>query len=142
MKAPKLDAAFRATTYRVKAGEAVFDLRIDEANPPFATWLRQQSASLWGIITACNPGGKPTLQQNAVRTGILQKRIEARGWRHFPALNFADARDWPDEPGFCVLDAEVNVVRALAVEFGQVAIVCGSAEDGRGEIVWLDDAQG
>ncbi len=135
---PELELAFRATTYRVEAGGGVFDLRIGEENPAFASWLMRQGVTSWGIVTACNPGSRLLQGQNAARTRRLQEEIAQRTWRHATACNCADAGNWPDEPGFCVFDADENALRLLAVKFGQTAIVCGSADDGRGEIVWLD----
>ncbi len=135
---PALEAAFRATTYHVAAGRELFDLRIGEGNPAFSSWLKGQRISNWAIVTACNPGSRLTPEQNAAQTRRLQEKITQYAWRHAPARNCADAGDWPDEPGFCVFDADENTLRMLAVEFGQTAIVCGSADDGRGEIVWLN----
>ena len=135
---PALEAAFRSTTYHVAAGTDVFDLRIGEGNPAFASWLKGQRISTWAIVTACNPGSRLTQNQNAAQTRRLQEKIAQHAWRHAPARNCADAGDWPDEPGFCVFDADDSTLRALALEFGQTAIVCGSADDGRGELVWLN----
>jgi len=128
MRTPELEAAFLATTYRVEAGGEVFDLRIEEGHPAFSSWLKGQGILNWGIVTACNPGGKLTQGQNVARTLRLQH----------VACNRADAGTWPDEPGFCVFDADEKALCMLAIEFGQTAIVCGSADDGRGGIVWLD----
>lgn len=139
MNKSAFEAAFRATSYRVDAGFSVFDLRIGEHNPGFSSWLQQQGISEWGIVTACNPGGRIVPDRNADRTRRLQEEIVRRGWRHCNACNVADAGDWPDEPGFCIFDVEANSLCAMAREFGQVAVVCGSSHDGRGELVWLDD---
>lgn len=138
MRTPELEAAFRATTYRVDAEGEVFDLRIGQSNPAFSSWLKRRRISNWGVVTACNPGGNLAAEQNVARTRQLQERIAEHAWRHVAACNCADAGDWPDEPGFCIFDAEDKALHVLAVEFGQMAIVCGSADDGRGEIVWLD----
>ena len=138
MRDSALENAFRATTYRVEAGEETFDLRIMEVNPAFSFWLKGQGVSNWCIVTACNPGARLAQGRNAANTRRLQEAIIERGWRHVAACNCADAGNWPDEPGFCVFDADEEVLRMLAIEFGQTAIVCGSADDGRAEIVWLD----
>lgn len=138
MRDSALETAFRATTYRVEAGGEVFDLRIDEDHPAFSFWLKKQGISNWGIVTACNPGARLAQGQNAASTRRLQEAIVERAWRYAVACNHADAGNWPDEPGYCVFDADENALRMLAIEFGQTAIVCGSADDGRGKIVWLD----
>ena len=138
MRDSALENAFRATTYRVETGGEVFDLRIEEDHPAFSFWLRGQGVSNWGIVTACNPGARLAQGRNAACTRRLQEAIVERAWRHVAACNRADAGNWPDEPGFCVFDADEEALRMLAIEFGQTAIVWGSADDGRGEIVWLD----
>lgn len=134
---PELERAFRATTYCVEAGGEVFSLRIGEAHPAFSAWLKQQGTATWGIVTACNPGGRPTPDTNVGRNRELQRLIEARGWRCVPACNRADAGDWPDEPGYCVLDVEAHELGSLAAAFGQAAIAFGHADDGAGRLVWL-----
>lgn len=138
MRDSALENAFRATTYRVDVGGEVFDLRVEEGHPAFSFWLKEQGISNWSIVTACNPGSKLAQGQNVASTLRLQEAIVERAWHHVTACNFADAGNWPDEPGFCVFDADEEALRMLAIEFGQTAIVRGSADDGRGEIVWLD----
>lgn len=139
MAIPNLDAAFRATTYRVLAEERPFDLRIGRPDPGFAAWLARQGATCWAILTACNPGGRLALSQNEARTADLLQRIRRRGWRHVAAVNHADTGDWPEEPGVCVFDIAVEEACALAAGFGQAAIVFGGA-DGKGELIWLKAA--
>ncbi len=137
MRSPELEAAFLATTYRVVAPEAVFDLRIGEHDPAFEAFLQQRGVACWGIVTACNPGGVLTLDDNAQRHAALLARLDGLGWRHFPASNHADSGEWPVEPGFCVLDASEQGLCRLAAEFGQAAIVFGQAGLGGGKLVWL-----
>ena len=138
MRTPQLEAAFLATTYRVEAPDAHFDLRIGWSDPEFDRFLMQQGASNWGIVTACNPGAILTPEQNVQRHAALQARVTALGWQHFPASNHADSGKWPVEPGFCVLDASEASLCRLATEFGQSAIVFGQAGQGGGRLVWLD----
>ena len=134
-----LDAAFRATTYRVETPDYVFNLRIDVAAPTFAFWLRQHGVSRWGIVTACNPGGALLpCGENALRHAALQARIAELGFRHVPASNHADAGDWPVEPGFCVLDQDEKQLLELAAGFGQSAIVCGQSGSAVARLVWRD----
>lgn len=138
MRTPELEAAFRATTYRVDVGDEVFALRIGEAHPAFSSWLRRQGIVNWGIVTACNPGGRLAPDENAERSRCLEEALDERGWRHAPACNRADSGDWPDEVGFCVLGADEGALSRLAVAFGQAAIVVGVADDGAGQLVWMD----
>jgi hypothetical protein len=137
MRTPELEAAFLATTYRVDTPQGRFDLRIGIADAAFDAFLTRQRASSWAIVSACNPGGVLTLVQNAARHGALRARIEALRWRHWPASNHADSGEWPVEPGFCIVDADEAVVRGLAADFAQAAIVCGAAGHGGGRLVWI-----
>lgn len=142
MWSPELENAFRATTYCVEAAGEAFALRIGQAHPEFSSWLERQGVATWGIVTACNPAGKPTPDLNAERNRALRELIEARGWSHVPACNCADAGNWPDEPGYCVLDVDVHELGFLAVAFGQAAIVFGRSDNGAGRLIWLEEGVG
>ena len=137
MRTTQLEAAFLATTYRVETPGASFDLRIGSPDQAFEAFLSQQGASSWGIVTACNPSGKPTLEENAQRHAALLARITALGLRYFSASNHADSGNWPVEPGFCVLGASEDALCRLAADFGQAAIVFGQVRRHGGQLVWL-----
>ncbi|WP_305072883.1 DUF3293 domain-containing protein [Propionivibrio sp.] len=141
MSTSDLEASFLATTYCVEGHGERFDLRIGEPHPSFASWLDDEDASSWAIITACNPGGMPTPLQNAARNEALRKSIETLGWRYVPARNHADGGRWPDEPGFCIFDAPESQVCALAAGFGQAAIIVGSNGKASGTLVWIDSGK-
>jgi len=126
MKAQGLDAAFRATTYRVAPDDAVFDLRIGLAHPAFDAFLRRQNVSCWAVLTACNPGAsRDDEDANAQRHQCLHERLLEFGWLFAPASNIAADGVWPAEPGFLLLQVGEQEVRKLAAEFSQLAFVCG-----------------
>ncbi|MFT3850074.1 MAG: DUF3293 domain-containing protein [Propionivibrio sp.] len=139
MENTSLEAAFLATTYRVVTPAAIFNLRVGRPDLAFELFLRKWRAANWGIITACNPGGVlvPDAKANAAATKELATRIRAHGWLAFPSINHADAGDWPDEPGYCVLNADVRALIGLAKALGQAAIVYGEADGGGGRLVWM-----
>ena len=128
MTAPKLDAAFRATTYRVDTPDGVFDLRIGVANSAFAAFLRRRNVSCWGVLTACNPGAVHDDGENAQRQQRLRERLEELAGPFLPACNLADGDAWPAEPGFLLLQVSAEAVRALAAEFSQLACICGNID--------------
>ncbi len=135
---PALDAAFRATTYRVETPVGDFDLRIGGTNLGFSSWLKEQEASRWGLVTASNPGGKRlSFSENAARDAALRARIIEHKWQYFPASNHADSGGWPVETGYCILDADKEDLRILAAAFGQAAIVVGQGKDGDVRLVWV-----
>ena len=90
-------------------------------------------------LAPLSPGGKPALDAtaNTVATKALAKRIRAHGWLAFPSINHADAGDWPDEAGYCVLNAGDDALCALARELGQAAIVFGETDRGGGRLIWV-----
>lgn len=136
MRTGALDAAFRATCYRVDSMAGRFDLRIGVVNPRFDDFLRAQGARCWGLITAHNPGGVRRDEHNAALQQALQKRIDGLSWRWFPACNLADDGLWPAEPSVLIVGVGAVELRALAVEFFQAAIVCGEIGCAP-RLVWL-----
>lgn len=144
MENTPLEAAFLATTYRVVTPSATFNLRIGQSDQAFELFLRKWRAANWGIVTACNPGGKQVLnvQSNAAATKELAKRIRARGWLAFPSINHADTGDWPDEAGYCVLNAGLRPLLELAHGLGQAAVVYGEIGDCGGRLIWTGTGPG
>ena len=138
MENTALEVAFLATTYRVVTPSATFNLRIGQSDPAFELFLRKWRAANWGIITACNPGGNlvPDAKANAAATKELATKIRAHGWLAFPSINHADAGDWPDEPGYCVLTAGEEALCELARELGQAAVVFAEIGDCGGRLIW------
>ncbi len=139
MENTALEAAFLATTYRVVTPSATFNLRVGQPDLAFEQFLRKWRAADWGIITACNPGGKlaPDATANDVATKALAKRIRAHGWLAFPSINHADAGDWPDGAGYCVLNAGEAALCMLASELGQAAIIFGETGEYCGQLIWV-----
>jgi hypothetical protein len=142
MKDTSLEPVFLATTYRVVTPAGTFNLRIGKPDAAFELFLRRMRALNWGVITACNSGGvlASDPKANDAATRKLAARIRALGWLGFPSINRADSADWPDEPGYCVLDAGENALYRLAEELGQAAIVYGEAEAGGcgGRLIWIE----
>ena len=139
MKTDALDAAFRATTYRVETDQGAFYLRIDERNPEFAAYLGQHGVTSWCILTACNPRGRlADVRWNASRNEKLLERIGALGLGYFHARNHADSCDWPVETGYCILDVCRSDLFQMAEEFEQAAVVWGTVEEGKCHLGWTE----
>lgn len=137
-----LSAPFRATRYRVMAGESeVFDLRIDQASPPFDDYLRRRGIDCWAIVSAHNPQARQlSADENARRHAALAARLRALEYAYLPAVNLADAGDWPPEAGCLLLGVSLAAACELAAAFAQAAIVFAH----RGEpprLVWLDEGE-
>ncbi len=136
MRSDALDAAFRATTYRVESGEGVFELRIGIPNAAFDDFLRRRGVSRWGMITAYNPGGVRSYDENLLRHHRLLEQLQARGWSCLSTCNLADDGVWPEEPGFLILQVSETEACTLAAEFLQSACVCGDIGS-TPRLVWL-----
>lgn len=145
-----LEAAFRATTYRVTVPDGIFCLRIGVADPAFDRILLQQSMPVpplgepqrektggvcWGIVTAYNPGSLCAEDDNRSAQARLYERIVASGWPFLAACNLADDASWPEEPSYLVL-ADSAQVSCLGREFGQIAVVCGQT-GAAPQLIWL-----
>ena len=125
MRTPELDAAFRATCYRVDSAAGVFDLRIGVVNPAFDDFLRGQGVSCWGLVTAHNPRGVRCDEQNTARQRDLLCRLKSLQWRWLPARHVADDGRWPVEPSVLILQVSEAELCALASDFSQAAVVGG-----------------
>lgn len=141
MRTEALDAAFRATSYRVDTADGVFDLRVGLPDPAFDDFLRGQGFSCWAVITACNPGGIRDDDGNRLRRQRLQERLQSLGWAFSSACNLADDRMWPEEPGFLLMQVSEQEASYLAAEFLQLACVCGDV-GGAPRLVWVQESGG
>ena len=119
------DTAFRATTYRVDAGEALYELRVGVANGAFDDYLRRRGVCEWALITAYNPGAMVSEAANKLANQYLRDRLRALGWSFLPACNVPDYGAPPIEPSFLVLEVSEKEASSLAVEFFQLAFLCG-----------------
>jgi hypothetical protein len=121
-----LEAAFRATIYRVKTPEACFDLRIGVADSDLDNFLRAQNISTWGIVTACNPGAvRLSEDKNRRLQAELSEKLRSLGLRFYAACNLDPQAIWPPEPGNFILQIDQAGLRRLAEEFSQIAAVWG-----------------
>lgn len=126
MPGAMLEAAFKATIYRVEVSEDHFDLRIGEVNRDFDDWLQVQGVNCWGILTACNPGAQRISdRENRLRQTQLQGQLQRLAWHFFPACNLDSQGVWPPEPGFLILQIDQVCLCTLARQFLQTAVVWG-----------------
>lgn len=120
------DAAFRATTYRVDAGDALYELRVGVVNGAFDACLRRRGVSCWGLVTAYNPGVMALDAANQAAQNRLRDRLRALEWSSLPACNLPDDGISPVEPSFLLLEVSEKEVRTLAVAFFQLAFLCAN----------------
>lgn len=134
----ELEAAYRATTYRVFLPGGAMDLRIGTASPALAAWLADNEVEDWAILTAFNPGSQPlAAAANLERQSALEVALLEEDFEPFAGENVADDAGWPAEETCFVPGMEADEAMAVAAGFGQNAIVCGGA-DGLPRLLWIE----
>lgn len=132
----RLEAAYRATTYRIFAPAGPIDLRIGEFSPALAALLRDAGVDCWAIVTAWNPGSSvQDLAVNAAAQLRLQEWLSGNGYRWLPGENRAEAGGWPPEATCFVFGISEAAARTCACLFQQNALVASSGEVGS-QLVW------
>lgn len=137
----ELEAAYRATGYRVFLPAGAVDLRLDHPSPELGHWLETVGCRNFALITAYNPGSRrqPAADNRAAQARLI-KQLAARGSPVLAARHVADSGDWPDEASCLVAGLPVSEVCTLAAEYGQNAVVCGDA-DGIPRLVWIEELE-
>ena len=134
----ELEAAYRATTYRVFLPEGLVDLRLDRVDERLRLWLAATGCRCFAILTACNPASQLLdAAGNAERQARLECELLDGNYEPFAAEHVADDAAWPVEESCFVPDLEAVDACALAADFGQNAVVCGGP-DGVPRLLWID----
>ena len=140
-KTSELDAAYRATSYRVFLPGGFAELRIDQPNALLRAWLEQTGCSMFAIITAYNPGSQPVdAVHNAERQSQLECELLEGNYEPYAGENVPDDERWPVEESCFVPDVTPEDAGALAADFGQNAIVYGGA-DGIPHLIWIEETE-
>ncbi len=140
-KTTELEAAYKATTYRVFLPGGSCDLRVGQACDALAEWLAGEEAECFAIVTAHNPGSQPSdAARNAERQSQLECDLLEGNYEPYMAQNLPDTRDWPMEEGCFVPDLAAEDACALAGDYGQNAVICGGT-DGVPHLVWVEDCE-
>lgn len=133
-----LEAAYRATTYRVFLPGGSFNLRIGETHPGLAQWLNEAGANCFAILTAWNPASEiRSAARNAEAQAALECDLLEGNYEPYAGENEPDDGQGPREESCFVPDLAPEDACALAEDYGQNAIVCGGA-DGVPHLVWLE----
>jgi hypothetical protein len=137
-KTTELEAAYRATTYRVFLPGGVVDLRFGQPNESLRCWLETAGCKSYAIITAYNPGGTPVdAGRNAERQSQLECELLEGNYEPYAGENLPDDPAAPSEETCFVPDITREDACALAEDFGQNAIVW-AGEDGLPQLVWIE----
>lgn len=135
MTQSELAAAYAATCYRVYLPGGVIDLRVGKTDARLAAWLATTGARCFAVLTACNPGSVASVERNAEQQAALVADLLEGNYDTFSAENIADDAAWPLEESVFVPDIERLDALALAADYGQNAILWGTAA-GTPELAW------
>lgn len=133
-----LDAAYRATLYRVELPDGPLDWRIGHADAAADQRLRTLGCQRgWALVSAANPGSQRLDEAaNAARLRELQATLQARGQPYYPAVHRDPQGRWPDEASVFLLDPPAGLAEDLGRAWQQNAIVRGQL-GAAPELVWL-----
>ena len=139
-KTSELEAAYRATTYRVYLPGGQCDLRPGVASEALRCWLETAGAACFAVLTASNPASVPLdNEENSRRQSQLECELLESGYETYAGENVADDAAWPAEESCFVPGITRAEAMTLGGKHGQNAVVCGGA-DGVPELVWLANA--
>ena len=140
-KTTELEAAYRATTYRVFLPGGFADLRIGQTNETLNCWLETAGCSNFAIISAYNPGSQRIdAAKNAERQSQLECDLLEGNYEPYAGENLPDDDSGLLEESCFVADIALEDACALAEDFGQIAIVYGGA-DGIPGLIWIEPTE-
>ncbi len=140
-KTSELEAAYKATTYRVFLPGGICDLRVGEPCEALCCWLETAGCEQFAVITAHNPGSVVVDDaRNAERQAQLECDLLEGNYEPYAGQNLPDAADAPVEESCFVPDLAPEDACALAEDYGQNAVICGGA-DGVPHLVWIEDSE-
>lgn len=138
-KTSELEAAYKATTYRVFLPGGLCDLRVGQASEALRCWLETTGSTRFAVITAYNPGSVATAEAiNAERQAALECDLLEGNYEPYAAQNLPDAAGAPQEESCFVPDLSVEDACALAGDYGQNAVI-GGGLDGVPHLVWIEE---
>lgn len=134
------EAAYRQTEYQVVLPSGTLSLQIGHYDEEAERRLRSETSlrTEWFIITPCNPRSERAREElNLFYFNQLRYALEANSGDWFKALNRDPSGQWPDEPGFLVVNADRVWIMDLGRRFHQNAIV-GAKLGEAPRLIWLD----
>jgi hypothetical protein len=132
-----LEAAYRATIYRVHTGSATFDLRVDAPSSQLAALMRRHGVATAAYLTACNPRSVrvPDAVNRSANDALRLALVRADAFT-FDGEAVDPTGEWPPEPSFLALGISAPAATELGVRFGQNAMLFAEA-DAMPRLVWL-----
>lgn len=124
---PVLAQAYRETEYRVCADHP-FVLRVGTRSADLLDLYRSHQVDCCVFITACNPYSKKLGDaENGARQLALARELERAGLAWHPGEGEHPSGDWPAEPSFLVMGADLASSKSMGIRLEQNAVIwCGA----------------
>ncbi len=120
------EEVYKQTEYKVMLEHQTLSLRIGQHDAETDRLLIAETGlkNEWFIITPCNPRSELARSElNLFYFNELRYVLESRAGQWVQALNCDPTGQWPDEPGFLLVDADRVWVMELGERFYQNALV-------------------
>jgi hypothetical protein len=126
---------FAEADYHVDAESGRFTIRVGEPCGPLDAMLDARGLEAWAYLTAYNPGGQRSDQENERAQQELRRDLDAQGFASLEGAGASRDETW-SEPSVLVLGMSRDDACTLGAKFGQWAIVVG-CRGGAAELVDL-----
>lgn len=140
MPDPAIEAAYRATDYRVdNSPVGPFVIQVGQPSAEVDRLLARHQQTEWAFISACNPRSEQQSdEENDRQMADLAAKLREGGWPHYAGAGVGWDGTWPPESSFLVIGISEAEALDLARQFQQDAIVVGRIGE-PARLVWTSD---
>jgi hypothetical protein len=134
------ESVYRKAEYKVMFDTGTITLRIGQYDAAAERQLVQQAELKreWYIITPCNPRSEQARAElNLYYFNELRYEVESRSGKWIQTLNCDPSGEWPDEPGFLLVDADRVWIMDLGERLYQNALVTAKIGEAP-RLLWLN----
>jgi len=134
------ESVYRKAEYKVMLDAGTVTLRIGQYDSDAERLLLQHTGLKreWYIITPCNPRSEQARAElNLYYFNELRYEVETRSGNWIQTLNSDPSGEWPDEPGFLLVDSDRVWVMDLGERFYQNALVTAKLGEAP-RLLWLN----
>lgn len=135
----RYEAAYRRAVYQVALETETVSLSIGQYDALAEATLQEtlEISRDWAILTPCNPRSELAREEiNLFYLNELRYAVEKRAGRWNKATNTDPSGEWPDEPGFFIVDPDIDWITDLGMRFYQNALVYARLNEAP-RLIWL-----
>lgn len=125
----EFEASYRRARYRVMLEDGEVALALGHYDREAEQRLREtfDLQRHWVILTPCNPRSVQSREElNNFYLDELRLALDRHSGAWGKAINVDPWGEWPDEPGFFIVDPDIGWIMDLGHRFGQNALVYGA----------------